>query len=196
MSVQLLALRLKVSMSLTNFQPSPARQTLWSRKTDFQTTLSSRSQLESSAGKRSLPAQKSRHQDKNCVQLYYMVRGWREARLQRAKTTTFPAEQRSFQGSTESLVSQLHARKKWWCYGNHNDQKLRFECSKVTIVRNRTVKSQRVKVKDVFSWHSTMPSPAIQRTTSASSQQFWGQKKKWCQSCSFVRLSPFTKSSV
>ena len=60
-----------------------------SQKVDSQNTLSFRSQMESGAGKRSLPAQRSRHQDQDCVQLYYMARGWREAKLQRAKTTFF-----------------------------------------------------------------------------------------------------------
>ena len=83
---------------------------LSSPKIDFQTTLSSRSQLESSTGKSSLPAQQSRHQDKSCVQLYYMERWWREAQLLRAKTTTFSTELRFFKGSTALLVSQPHAR--------------------------------------------------------------------------------------
>ena len=46
---------------------------------------------------RSRPAQQTRHQDKNCVQLHCRARGWREAQLQRAKTTNSSTERRSFQ---------------------------------------------------------------------------------------------------
>ena len=46
---------------------------------------------------RSLPAQQTRHQDKNCVQIHCRPREWTEAQLQRAKTTTFSTERRSFQ---------------------------------------------------------------------------------------------------
>ena len=49
--VYLPAFHLKFSRSLTNFQASPARQSSLRLKIDFQTTLSSRSQLEASAGK-------------------------------------------------------------------------------------------------------------------------------------------------
>ena len=65
---------------------------LSSRTIDFQTTLSSRSRLESRVANCSLPAQQTRHQYKNCVQLYCGAR-----RLQRANTTNFSAERRSFQ---------------------------------------------------------------------------------------------------
>ena len=56
---------------------------------------------------RSLPAQQSRHQDKKCVQLHHRAQGWREAQLQRAKTTTFSAERRSFQ--SVNMISCLYA---------------------------------------------------------------------------------------
>ena len=97
----------KVCSSLRSISTSPGHwrtskfphqgRVLSDRRIDFQTTLWSRSQLESSAGKPVTSSQQSRHQDKNCVQLHHRARGWREAQLQRAKRTTVSAERRSFQ---------------------------------------------------------------------------------------------------
>ena len=104
-SVLLPALHLKFSRSLTNFQASQARQS--SLRSKDRCPCKPRCRLDRSWNRalanRSLPAQQTRHQDKNCVQLHCRTRGWREAQLQRAKTTTFSSERRSFQ-SVNSIV--------------------------------------------------------------------------------------------
>ena len=118
---------------------------LSSRKTDFQTILLSRSQLESIAGKRSLPAQQSRHQDKNCVQLYYRAQDGRKCNFRGPKRLLFLQNDALFKASPASLVSPQHAREKRRRCGNHKYQKLRFGCTQVTIFQNQMMESQRVK---------------------------------------------------
>ena len=117
-----------------------------SQKIDFQTTLSSESQLESGAGKCSLPAQQSETKTRTA----YNSTTWRADGEKRnftgPKRQLFLQNEGVFEGSTSSLVSQLHPGKKWRRCGNHNYQKLKFECTQVTIVRNRTMESQRVKI--------------------------------------------------
>ena len=95
---------------------------------------------------RSLPAQQTRHQDKNCVQLHCRARGWREAQLQMAKTTTFSTEQRFFQSVSMIACHSAACTRKMATLGNHNYQKIRLECHQVAIDRNRSMASQRVKV--------------------------------------------------
>ena len=67
------------------------------RKRGLQTTFCLDRSWSRALANRSLPAQQTRHQDKNCIQLHCRAWRQREAQLQRAKTTTFSTERRSFQ---------------------------------------------------------------------------------------------------
>ena len=72
---------------------------------------------------RSLPAQRTRHEDKNCLKLHCRARGRREAQLYWAKTTTFLTEQRSFQSvNSIAYLSGAFSR----CCSNHNHKKIRL----------------------------------------------------------------------
>ena len=131
-NVLLPAVYLKFSTSLTNFQASPARQSSTSdrnRKIDLQTTLSSWSQLELSAGKpfTSSSANQTSRQKLHTTPL--QAAGWAEAQLQRAKRQLFLQNKGLFKASAGSLVSQLHAHEKWRRYGSQNYQKIRLECT-------------------------------------------------------------------
>ena len=97
---------------------------------------------------RSLPAQQTRHQDKNCVQLHYRARGGGgggSATSEGKNDNFFLQNEGLFKASTGSLVIQLHAREKWRSCGNHSYQKIRLECTQVTIDRNRSMASQKGK---------------------------------------------------
>ena len=114
------------------------------RKTDVPATLSSRSQLESSAGKPITPswANQTPKQELRTT----AGRGDEGKRNFRgSKRQLFLQNEGLFKASTASLVSQLHAREKWRPYGNHNYQQIRLEFAKVAIDRNRSMASQRVK---------------------------------------------------
>ena len=85
-----------VSDKLPSF---PSKTEFLSRKRDFQTTLSSRSQLKLNAGKpfTSSWASQTWRQELRTTPIHWGARGWREPQLQRAKTTTFSWVWRSFQ---------------------------------------------------------------------------------------------------
>ena len=118
------------------------------RKIDLQTTLLSRSQLESSAGKpfTSSWANQTPRQELRTTPL-------KGARMEGSATSEGQNDnffyrtknEGLFKASTWSLVIQLHAREKWRRWGNHNYQKIRLECTQVAIDRNRSMASQRVK---------------------------------------------------
>ena len=118
---------------------------------------------------RSLPAQQTRHQDKNCVQLHCRTRGWREAQLQRAKTTIFSTERRFFQSVNMIACHSTACTRKMATLGNHNYQKIRLECTLVAIDRNRSMASQRV---NVFPERPLKKEPD-QRMKFISTNEFW-----------------------
>ena len=98
--VYLPALRLKFSMPNTTSKLPQQDRALSSRKTDFQTSLSSRQELEFCARWKTLHFQLTKA-DTKARSAHNSTAGReekrREAQLQRAKTTTFSVEQRPFQ---------------------------------------------------------------------------------------------------
>ena len=65
---------------------------------------------------------------------------------QRARTTSFSTERRSFQRAINIACLSAARTRKWRRCGNHKYQKLRFECTQVNMARNLTIESQRVKI--------------------------------------------------
>ena len=131
---------------LPSFPSKAAFSQMQVEKIDFHTTLSSRSQLESSAGKRQLPAQQFQtpRQELRTTLLHGV--GMEGSATSEGQNDNFFCRTKVFsKGQQHRLsLSCTHTQKKRRC-GNHNYQKLRFECTQVTIVRNRTMESQRVK---------------------------------------------------
>ena len=93
---------------------------------------------------RSLPAQQSRHQDKNCVQLCCWAR-MKGSASSEGQNDNFFCRTKVFSKRQQHRLSLscMHA-KKWRPCGNHNYQKIRLECAQVAINRNRSMASQRV----------------------------------------------------
>ena len=120
----------------------------------FETTLSSRSQLESSAGKpftSSSTIQTPRPELRTTSPqggggggLGGGGGGEGKRNFRGSKRQLFLQKEGLFKASTWSLVSQLHVREKWRRCGDHNYQKIRLECTWVTIDWNRSMASQRV----------------------------------------------------
>ena len=98
-SVLLPALHLKFWRSLTNFQASIPSKAGFYQLERLMSRL--RYRLDRSWNRalanHSLPARQTKRQDKNCIWLHWRARGWREAQLQRAKTTIFSPDRRSVQ---------------------------------------------------------------------------------------------------
>ena len=134
-------------------KPTQEGRVLSDRKIDLQTTLSSRSQLESSAGKpfTSSSANQTPRQELRTTPL-------QGARMEGSATSEgqndnfFYRTKVFFKASTWSLVIQLHACEKWRRWGNHNYQKISLECTQVAIDRNRSMASQRVKFRALWFW--------------------------------------------
>ena len=138
-----------ISSSPGNWQTSKLPQqgrVLSSRKIDFQTTLSSRSQLELSAGKpfTSSSANQTPRQELRTSPLQGAgLKG--SATSEGQNDNSFCRTKVFFKASAGSLVSQLHAREKWRRCGSHKYQKLRLECTQFAIDRNWLMASQTVK---------------------------------------------------
>ena len=137
-----------ISSFLGHWQTSTLPQqcrVLSSRKIDFHTTPSSRSQLEWSAGKPSTSGPANQTQGKTAYNSTVGRGDEGKRNFRGQKRQLFLQNNGFFEGSTASLVPQLHARGKWRRWGNHNNQKVRLEFTQVAIDRNRLMASQRVK---------------------------------------------------
>ena len=132
----------KVCSSLRSISSSPGHwrtsklpqqsRVLSDRRIDFQTTLSSRSQLESSAGKpftSSSTIQTPRQELRTTSPQGAGMKGSAHLDFRGPKGQLFLRNEGLFKASTWSLVSQLHACEKWRRCSNHNYQKIRFECT-------------------------------------------------------------------
>ena len=118
---------LQVTDELPSFPSKAELISDW--RIDFQTTLPSRSQRESSAGKpvtsRST-IQTTRQKLRTTSPHGAGMKG--SATSEGQKDNFFLQNEDLFKASTWSLVSQLHACEKWRRCSNHNYQKIRLEC--------------------------------------------------------------------
>ena len=127
-SVFLPALHLKLSRSLTNFQPSPARHSP-PRSKDRRPN---HAVVWNAAGVerwQTVHSQLSKPDTKTRTAYNSTVGRADEGKrnFRGSKRQLFLQNEGLFKASTASIVSQLHAREKWRLYSNHNYQKTRLE---------------------------------------------------------------------